>query len=181
MAYVPFGEKFPDIAEYETRAVTVPDNDCVPRGEYGLVDSYCDEADCDCRRVFLSVYSSEQRKPVAVIAFGWESEKFYKEWMGSSDPKIIKDLKGPVLNMASPQSKFASNWLKFITDVVLKDKQYVERLKRHYQMFRQKIEAEEHVEKTNRSIVASPKVGRNELCPCGSGKKYKKCCYVVLH
>ena len=21
-----------------------------------------------------------------------------------------------------------------------------------------------------------PKVGRNDLCPCGSGKKYKKCC-----
>ena len=20
------------------------------------------------------------------------------------------------------------------------------------------------------------KIGRNELCPCGSGKKYKKCC-----
>ena len=24
--------------------------------------------------------------------------------------------------------------------------------------------------------VAEPKVGRNDLCPCGSGKKYKKCC-----
>jgi uncharacterized protein len=23
---------------------------------------------------------------------------------------------------------------------------------------------------------ASPKIGRNEPCPCGSGKKYKKCC-----
>ena len=23
----------------------------------------------------------------------------------------------------------------------------------------------------------SPKVGRNEPCPCGSGKKYKKCCW----
>lgn len=23
---------------------------------------------------------------------------------------------------------------------------------------------------------AEPKVGRNEPCPCGSGKKYKKCC-----
>ncbi len=23
---------------------------------------------------------------------------------------------------------------------------------------------------------ATPKVGRNEPCPCGSGKKYKKCC-----
>lgn len=21
-----------------------------------------------------------------------------------------------------------------------------------------------------------PKIGRNEKCPCGSGKKYKKCC-----
>ena len=25
-------------------------------------------------------------------------------------------------------------------------------------------------------IRTSPKVGRNEPCPCGSGKKYKKCC-----
>jgi SEC-C motif-containing protein len=25
-------------------------------------------------------------------------------------------------------------------------------------------------------VRAEPKVGRNELCPCGSGKKYKKCC-----
>jgi SEC-C motif-containing protein len=25
-------------------------------------------------------------------------------------------------------------------------------------------------------IRAEPKVGRNEPCPCGSGKKYKKCC-----
>ena len=25
-------------------------------------------------------------------------------------------------------------------------------------------------------VKAEPKVGRNEPCPCGSGKKYKKCC-----
>ncbi len=23
---------------------------------------------------------------------------------------------------------------------------------------------------------SAPKVGRNDACPCGSGKKYKKCC-----
>jgi uncharacterized protein YchJ len=23
---------------------------------------------------------------------------------------------------------------------------------------------------------SGPKVGRNDACPCGSGKKYKKCC-----
>lgn len=25
-------------------------------------------------------------------------------------------------------------------------------------------------------IVSGPKVGRNDDCPCGSGKKNKKCC-----
>jgi hypothetical protein len=25
-------------------------------------------------------------------------------------------------------------------------------------------------------VVHGPRVGRNEPCPCGSGKKYKKCC-----
>ncbi|MBK1707338.1 SEC-C metal-binding domain-containing protein [Halochromatium glycolicum] len=24
--------------------------------------------------------------------------------------------------------------------------------------------------------ITSTKVGRNDPCPCGSGKKYKKCC-----
>ncbi|MCZ2154947.1 MAG: SEC-C domain-containing protein [Bryobacterales bacterium] len=30
---------------------------------------------------------------------------------------------------------------------------------------------------------AHPKVGRNDPCPCGSGKKFKKCCgaATVLH
>jgi len=33
--------------------------------------------------------------------------------------------------------------------------------------------------KTKKVTVAkrsAPETGRNELCPCGSGKKYKKCC-----
>jgi hypothetical protein len=25
-------------------------------------------------------------------------------------------------------------------------------------------------------VRTEPKIGRNEPCPCGSGKKYKKCC-----
>ena len=26
-------------------------------------------------------------------------------------------------------------------------------------------------------VVSEPKIGRNDPCPCGSGKKYKKCCF----
>ena len=32
-------------------------------------------------------------------------------------------------------------------------------------------------QKVSRTVVnSSPKIGRNDPCPCGSGKKYKKCC-----
>lgn len=31
-------------------------------------------------------------------------------------------------------------------------------------------------EKLEPVVVAEPRIGRNDLCPCGSGKKYKKCC-----
>ena len=31
-------------------------------------------------------------------------------------------------------------------------------------------------EEANAEEAPAPKVGRNDPCPCGSGKKYKKCC-----
>lgn len=30
---------------------------------------------------------------------------------------------------------------------------------------------------THKTVTKKPKIGRNEPCPCGSGKKYKRCCY----
>jgi len=45
---------------------------------------------------------------------------------------------------------------------------------------RRKGEATELRKEAKRGGVATritkPKIGRNEPCPCGSGKKYKKCC-----
>ncbi|QEK11825.1 hypothetical protein FQB35_05275 [Crassaminicella thermophila] len=31
-------------------------------------------------------------------------------------------------------------------------------------------------QRSAKTVVKENKIGRNELCPCGSGKKYKKCC-----
>lgn len=31
-------------------------------------------------------------------------------------------------------------------------------------------------QKSSKTVVKDKKIGRNEPCPCGSGKKYKKCC-----
>jgi preprotein translocase subunit SecA len=35
---------------------------------------------------------------------------------------------------------------------------------------------EEQPEDEGTVVREGPKVGRNDPCPCGSGKKYKKCC-----
>jgi preprotein translocase subunit SecA len=37
------------------------------------------------------------------------------------------------------------------------------------------LRTNQFVEGGGRTVVSAPKVGRNEPCPCGSGKKYKKC------
>ena len=58
MAYTMFQERFPEIAEKETRALTIINNPELPSDTYGLVESYCDESDCDCRRVFLTIIST---------------------------------------------------------------------------------------------------------------------------
>lgn len=31
-------------------------------------------------------------------------------------------------------------------------------------------------QKSSRTVVKPPKIGRNDPCPCGSGRKYKQCC-----
>lgn len=36
---------------------------------------------------------------------------------------------------------------------------------------------EPNEEERNEPMTAGPRIGRNNVCPCGSGKKYKKCCY----
>ena len=44
------------------------------------------------------------------------------------------------------------------------------------------IFSEEHMkvlykgQKSSKTYVREEKIGRNDPCPCGSGKKYKKCC-----
>lgn len=41
---------------------------------------------------------------------------------------------------------------------------------------KEKRDALYKAQKSSRTVIKPPKVGRNDPCPCGSGKKYKKCC-----
>ena len=181
MSYASFHEYFPKMAEEETRCLMMLNDPELPVDNYALVEMYCDEPGCDCRRVFLAVMSEKTGKMLAVIAYGWESKKFYAQWMGDNDPKTIRELKGPALNLMSPQSKLSPILLDRVESIVLKDKNYIQRLKRHYGLFREAVEKKERRNRrsihTNKDILeSSKKTGRNAPCPCGSGKKFKKCC-----
>ena len=43
------------------------------------------------------------------------------------------------------------------------------------QGYDQAIQNSEQVREKQQPVTAEPKINRNELCPCGSGKKYKQC------
>jgi hypothetical protein len=202
MPYAGFHNYFPDMAKRETRSLSITDPALpLPPGEYGLIEMYCDEAGYDCRRVFFYVVASFRKGPEAVIGYGWEDEGFYARWMKDADPAMLKDLKGPSLNLLSPQSELAPAILDLIENVVLKDAAYIERLKRHYRVFRDVVDGKASRQPkpaaaptggTVGVITSGPvpqlvpvppaptdpagKDGRNDPCPCGSGRKFKKCC-----
>jgi hypothetical protein len=142
MPYVLFHSYFPQIAEAETRVLTMPPSKKkgLLKGSYAFCEMFCDEPGCDCRRVFFSVVSDSHQQIEAVIAYGWETDDFYAKWMGNDDLATILDLKGPILNLGSPQFPSAPALLQFVKEVLLKDPTYIERVKRHYKMFRQQVD-----------------------------------------
>ena len=172
MPYTAFYSKFPDIAEQETRSLIIRGDPELPDDIYSLMELYCDEENCDCRRVFFNVCSENTKKILAVVTYGWEKRQYYIDWMSDDDPDIIDSLVGVNLNLDSFQSSFAQALLAKIDFVLKNDIAYVERLKRHYKIFRMAID---NPGKTA-PFVSEVKIGRNDPCPCGSGRKYKKCC-----
>lgn len=142
MPYVLFHDHLPEIAERETRTVTImPNSNCgLPPGEYRFLEMFCDEPECDCRRVFFYVVSSISKKLEAVLTYGWESPAFYAKWLGHDDPHDIVQLKGPSLNVGSPQSHLAPSILELFRNVLLPDTSYIERVKDHYLLFREEID-----------------------------------------
>ena len=51
-------------------------------------------------------------------------------------------------------------------------------MKDHEAELRAEVQGGGPVQKVETVVHEGPRVGRNDPCPCGSGKKYKKCCGV---
>jgi hypothetical protein len=130
MAYAPFHERFPDIAEREIRNIVIFNDPELPADKYSLVESYCGAPECDCRRVFFNVFAWNTEQILAVIAYGWESEEFYANLTNKHNGRPIRNLRGPRLHDKSRQSQFAPALLRLVAHT-LEDQHYLKRIKKH--------------------------------------------------
>jgi hypothetical protein len=109
---------FPEQGALETRTLTFfQKKNGIPAGEYALIESYCIDPECDCQRVMLNVLPRYGEKFVASISYGFDRED---------------EFAGPLLDPLNRQSSYANALLALVRDVILLDKGYVARLKRHY-------------------------------------------------
>jgi len=140
MPYTAFFTFFPEIAEKETRVIQFFNGSELAGDTLVLIEMFCDEPKCDCRRVMLNVFSEKRKEIVATIAFGWENEAFYKKWYPYGDANDIKELKGPALNSMSQMTDISEFVFKTVNEQTLSQQSYIDRIVRHYNLFRKRIE-----------------------------------------
>jgi hypothetical protein len=112
-----FDRLFPEQATAEVRVISLLRHPSLPDDEYALVESYCDDPACHCRRVLLSVVGRRAMTALASIGYGFDHAG---EWAG------------PFLDPLNPQSRHAEALLELVRQLVLTDAAYMARLEAHY-------------------------------------------------
>ncbi len=137
MGMKPFFALFDDLAFQEMRVAHLHGYPNLPDGEYGFLELYCDDPQCDCQRVMINVVSNTvEPMTLAVINYGWHEPTFYAQW--AKNPKLGAKMSGAALDPLNQQSQYAEALLHLFEQVI-QDRAYVERLQRHYLMFKVKL------------------------------------------
>lgn len=123
---------------------------------YFISDQYCFNPLCQCNSAILSVIELDFQKDLLepIFAINVRFDGRYE----------IEDIRCP-----------ESEVDEFFNDTIKGNKRLFSVLKKRYSMMKdlgRKILRQRWEMKRSRL-----KVGRNDPCPCGSGKKYKKCCW----
>ncbi len=129
-------------------------------GKSYMVDElYCVRTGCNCSRVSLGLWPLEEveagkvTSEFPVIVLDYKAGECEVERSGCEDTEFVRRLAGTIV------TGHYKSWFK----------------KRHTRM---KTLYKQHLQRHTESatVINDDKIGRNDPCPCGSGKKYKKCC-----
>ncbi len=157
-----------DYPEVEQNGLMYAYNDVLPFGDqllvsinnkqYIIFDQYCLLPKCSCTDTTLTISAMEEfdkaGKELCTVTVNYRTKKWGKI-EGKSRPIDTK-------TVTSAIEEQISDIYKRLLDRHIKLKDIYAHCKKKYFSPTQ----QPHL----------PKVGRNEPCPCGSGKKYKKCC-----
>ena len=137
MYLIPFYVVDSELAARETRVMhTLVPQDGLPVGSYGLLEFYCPDPTCDCRRVLLNIV--EEQAPdhfLASISYGFDPD---------NEMEGIKDMQGPFLDPMNYQSEYAEALFELVKRIVLSDPRYVARLERHYALVKRAASDPKH-------------------------------------
>jgi hypothetical protein len=181
---MPFDTVFPNLAKNEVRVIHALDHDQIPNGSYLFREFFCNDPQCDCRRVLLHVCKIENKRVVATINYGFEPA----EPPFDDEPQAF-------LDPLNPQTDVCYALLDLFEEMIAADRPYHDRLVRHYEMWKRvvddpahpdhaKVRSAGHDDPSFEPAFArpspvrrtEPKLGPNQPCSCGSGTKYKRCC-----
>lgn len=126
---------------------------------YLVLDQYCANYKCACSDMVLS-FTKDGRDEAFAFRYNYTTKQV--------------DLLDGVGHAISLQK--ASNYVRLLKDKFIDfDKKLKERNEILRHLFKKfTIRTNAQLAQTNK--IAKQKIGRNEPCPCGSGKKYKRCC-----
>jgi hypothetical protein len=154
---VPFVEIFPfGLALYFTL-----------HDEFWAADEmYCVQPDCDCKDTILSFFKLRDGSGVITKSITDPAGIRYNYRTGLAREAF----RGPVGNPPYADLLAALQKANPLLNLILE----------HRHLLMQNIYLRQYVELLSEAsgtkVAANRKVGRNERCPCGSGKKFKHCC-----
>jgi hypothetical protein len=130
--------------------------------EHWANDTYCVTPGCKCKDATLQISRIEQGDEARLHEIGLVHMD-----LGRWQPQWAEDGPRPAKPLEAVWSALSEDWPELRREL------------RHRAKAMRKLGPEIHRlsgAAPSTATPAAPKVGRNDPCPCGSGKKFKKCC-----
>tara|TARA_B110000908_G_C10043932_1_gene353137 strand:+ start:113 stop:631 length:519 start_codon:yes stop_codon:yes gene_type:complete len=146
--------------------------DNIPDGRYAFLEKYCCNLECNCTDVVIEIEPQSDptanwfdsiATPIAIMNYAWDKPF-------SDDNPVIINYKN------NESSEIALNAKNLFVGYVLANPDYGMQFHQHSMMMK-KTNARGENDDHKIILKNEKKIGRNDSCPCGSHKKFKKCCY----
>lgn len=127
--------------------------------KYMISDFYCVQPSCNCTNVLLLLSHSFDQQPSLELWYDYNKQEVSVGQLDDKTMPVTKILRQIQYTQAERFTKTLGN--------------RHERMTRFFDNFLKKNKIAAPQQPTSKNIF---EIGRNDLCSCGSGKKYKKCC-----